>query len=197
MGLSPHVGHLTSLSSWPRSYSSDCLLSCKCMHLAQKSQERECECILEAHWNIIRKSHLASMSHGMGHWVHEKDAHKISIWVRSQTPRGWGQYSEESPGLGGSVEGNELDQVRSMIVSGIQRCSRVIKNKRGRRHSMLNCVWNFLHSIDLIIQIEPLMHFKQTEIYLADFLSMRVSHLLGIALPIWLVNSFWKEHFGW
>lgn len=191
------MGHWTSLSSWPRSYSSDCLLSCKGMHLAQKSQERECECILEAHWNIIRKSHLAFMSHGMDRWVYEKDAHKIIIWVRSQTLRGWGQYSDKSPRLGGSLEVNELGQCLSMFVSGIQRCSRVIKNKRGRRHSMLNYVWHLLHSIDLIMQTEPLIHFKRAEIYLGDFLSRRVSHLLGFALPIWLVNSFWKEHFGW
>lgn len=70
--LSPYVGHLTSFSSWPRSYPSDRVLSCKCVHLAEKDQERLGRGNREASWGIMEK----------GTYVYVWRSGSLSVWGR-------------------------------------------------------------------------------------------------------------------
>lgn len=114
-------------------------------------------------------------------WVSEcmKKVHikSLSEWGVRHQGRGTvsyqhGQCSKESTGWGQRV--NQLGQYLFTVVSGESHiCSGVIKNKRGKRDSLLNDAWKILHSVDLIMQTafnpRPSCISKQAEIYSGDF----------------------------
>lgn len=137
------------------------LLSCKCMHLAQKDQERECPCNQKDSWGILEKSHWGPCPM---EWVSErmKKEHTKSLpeWVvkwqdeesvTSLDPPSCqeGQCSEESTWGAG--------QCLSIVVSRerVIGVSRWLKIKEGGGIQCSN-VWKVLHSIDLKMQAQSL-----------------------------------------